>query len=195
MCPITLEPHGSSSVKLSRAQQQWLDGLKAGDGLTSPLSRMTTVGEKPVLLPIVVSLSPASGLRRFITTLATSYALREDDSGELMLMLSWGLEREALKSLVETFRRDGSSAEIGFELLMPVPESTAISASTSSKTPMSGISGVPCDYCKKPFKPQEAYVQFVVPEVNEMRLWHGRCAIKGGLGVKPPLDSLVTRKP
>jgi len=195
MCPTVSEPHGSNSVKLSRAQQQWLDGLKAGDGLTSPLSRLTPVGERPALLPIVVSLSPGDGLRRFLTVLATSYALKEDDTGELMLMLSWDLERGVLRSLVETSPRDGNAGEIGFEILMPVPESTAISASTLPGIPTSGISGVPCDYCRRPFKPREAYVQFVVPEVNEMRLWHGRCAIKGGLGVKPPLDSLVMQKP
>ena len=81
----------ADTVRLSPAQTKWLAGLKAGAGLTSQLSRMTTVGARPDLLPIVVSLSRGGGLSRFITTLATSYALKEDATGELMLMLSWGL--------------------------------------------------------------------------------------------------------
>jgi len=172
MCPIKVT--GADTLRLSPAQQQWLDGLQAGNGLSSGLSRLTNVGVKPDLVPIVVSLSPGDGLARFLTVLATSSALKEESTGELMLMLSLGLEREALRSLLGSSPSDGDSDEIGFDLLMPVSDATATSLSTSPRTQTSGTSGVPCDKCKAPIN--RDYVQVVTPP-HGMSLYHVSCAL------------------
>jgi len=172
MCPFRMT--GSDTLRLSEAQTKWLDGLKDGDGLSSPLSRLTTVGVRPDLLPIVVSLSRGDGLKRFLTCLATSSALREDVTGELMLMLSWGLEPAALRSLLAESPKGGDSVEIAFEILMSVSGATGTLLSTSPRTPTSGTSVGPCDHCGDLIIRGEPYVQTVRPP-HTMRIYHYAC--------------------
>lgn len=170
MCPTETQ---------SKVYKRLVDGLKAGRGLTSQLSPLMRDGARPDLIPIVFSALPSGGLRRFLTALATSYALREDDTGERMLILSWGLEAEALRSLLQTSLDDGDSDEITLELSMPVREQSGTSPSTSPSPLTTGLSGAPCDLCGEEISPGGSYVMVVTPP-DDMFLYHYSCDRRGG---------------
>lgn len=114
------EKVGGPEVKLSPVLQSLLSGLKAGGGITSLLSPSTLAGVRPDLVPIVVSLSHGDGLRLFLTSLATMYALRQEGSGERTLTLSFNLGREALQVLLDSYNNAGGSGEIPFEISLAV---------------------------------------------------------------------------
>lgn len=150
-----------------------VDGLRDGNGPSSLLSPSTIVGEKPDRIPIVVFLSVGDGLRTYRIALATSSALREDGTGEPILMLSWDLDPEAISQVARSAEAGGSDA-IRFETLIPAGEPNGTSRSISPRGPISGISGVPCDACKVPFKTGDAYTQVVFPP-DQLDLYHVTC--------------------
>lgn len=169
MCP-------APDVKLPRVLGGYLSGLRAGSGTSSPPSRSMIDGATSVLKPIVLSLSAGTGLKRFLTCLATIYALKEERSGEHMVTLCWGLEREALKSLIETSPKDGNSDEIAFELSMQAADPDTISPNTWSKEQMFGISGGLCDHCGLNFHPEQSYTVICNPP-SQLSLFHTSCTV------------------
>ena len=158
---------------LPTSLRRLVDGLSPGSGPSSLLSRSTIAGERPDLIPIVAYLSHGDGLKAFTTALATSCALREGGTGELTLMLSWGLDREVISGVVKSAEHGGSD-EITCEILIPAGEPNGTSRSISPRGPISGISGVPCDACKVPFKTGDAYTQVVFPP-DQLDLYHVTC--------------------
>lgn len=170
-----LQQKGSEHIRLTRAQEAWLNGFASSSGTSSPLSHLTVVGARKDLTPTVVLLSQGDGLRRFLTVLATTSALKEDRSGEHTLMLSLGLERAVLTSMLESFPSDGASDEIRFELLIPAGAPDGTSPNTSLRTQISGISGARCDLCGKGFKENQSYVQECSPLHQTMYLYHRDC--------------------
>jgi len=112
---------GSKEIRLPRALQSLVDGLRDGHGITSRPSLSMSGGARPDLVPIVVCVSRGGGLMRFLTCLATLYALKEEGTGDVILMHSYSLDAEMLMSLVRGSRRDGPSDEIQFEISMRAP--------------------------------------------------------------------------
>jgi len=167
----------TDAIKLPPVLEGLLSGLRDGSGISSPPSRSTIDGATSVLKPIVLSLSAGTGLKHFLTTLATIYALKEERSGEHMVTLSWGLEREALKSLIESSRKDGDSDEIAFDLSIQALAPDTISPNMFSKDVMFGISGGICDWCQKPFKANHAYTTLCNPVLQSLQLYHSECLI------------------
>ena len=166
-----------ASIILPRPLQRFLDGLRAGRGISSQPSPLTTDGARPDLTPIVCSLSRAGGLTHFLTTLATISAWNEEGTGEPILMLSWGLEPEALKSLLETSGERGGAGEIAFSVTMSAGEPAGTSPSTSPKHRIIGTLGAPCERCRLPFRPGEAYIEIVIPP-DRLMVYHGSCGVK-----------------
>jgi len=111
----------SKEITLPRSLQRLVDGLRAGHGTTSLPSLSMTGGARPDLVPIVVCITRGGGLTTFLTCLATLYALKEEGSGETILMHSYSLDAGALTSLLEASPRDGNSDEIRFEISMRAP--------------------------------------------------------------------------
>lgn len=171
MCP----DNSSSEVRLPSSLQRLAAGLRAGGGASSQRSLSMIDGERLDLIPIVFSLSPSGGLTRFLTVLGTLRALREESSGERILMLSWGLEREDLKSLLESSLNDGDSGEITFELSIPAEGPNGMSPSTSPKPQITGLSGVPCDRCGQEILLGDSYVTRCDPP-HGLIVWHPHCA-------------------
>lgn len=161
-------------TRLPRPLQTLVAGLKAGSGTTSPRSHLMNVGGRPDLIPIVFSITPGGGLTRFLTTLGTLSALKEERSGERILMLSWGLEREDLRSLLQTSVDDGGAGEIAFDLSIPAEVPNGTSPSISPRPQTSGISGVPCDVCGQPIRSGDPYASWVIPP-DDMSLYHPHC--------------------
>ena len=172
---MTWPIHTRPDVQLPEVLKQWRRGLEAGSGSNSPHSHSMTVGEQAVLKPIVLSLSAGTGLKRFLTALATIYALKEEASGEHMVTLCWGMEREALRSLIETSVSDGDSEEIGFELSIAAEGPATTSPNTFSKHQMFGIQGAKCDACGEAFQKQHAYTTICSPELQSLALYHSAC--------------------
>jgi len=108
-------------IKLPRALDNLVIGLRAGHGITSPRSPLTKDGVRPDLVPIVVTFSHETGLKSFLTCLATLSALKEVRSGDVILTFSFNLLRADLTSLLETSRKGGPSDEIPFEISMQAP--------------------------------------------------------------------------
>lgn len=167
-----------NSTRLPRSLQRLADGLKAGAGPTSQRSPLTRVGESPALLPIVVSRSRGSGLKRFLTTLGTMSALREGSTGERILTLSLDLDAAAFLSLIEPSEKRGAMAEISLDLSFPTEPLSGTSASTWSKRQTFGISVDHCDHCDQPIQPRQAYVAFTDPVADSLRLVHRACIAK-----------------
>lgn len=176
MCPSgSVGTHSPEARSLPRALQRWLTTWLESRGDNSPHSPSTIVGARPDLIPIVVGVSRGSGLKRFLTALATFSALKEAATGELILTLSWESDREDLRSVLGLSGNGGGSEGIGLKLSIPAGELPAMSPSTSSNLQTTGISGVPCDHCGSPFQPRQGYVQIVDPERDAMRLVHRAC--------------------
>jgi len=116
MC--ALENSGKAPLILPRSLENLAIGLKAGVGITSQRSLSHRAGGQPVLVPTVVCITLATGFMTFLTTLATLSALSEERSGDVILTQSFNLDRGALKSLLESSLKDGSSEEIKFEIMM-----------------------------------------------------------------------------
>lgn len=167
--------HTRADVQLPEVLKQWRTSLEAGNGANLPPSHSMTVGEQGVLKPIVLSLYAGSGLKRFLTVLATIYALKEGRSGEHMVTLCWGLEREALKSLIETSRDDGDSDEIMFELSIAAEGPATTSPNTFSKHQMFGIQGAKCDFCGEAFQKHQSYTTICSPALQSLHLYHSEC--------------------
>jgi len=170
MCPGS----GPPDFRLPPVLEHYLFGLRNGSGTNSPPSRSTIDGATSVLKPIVLSLSRGTGLKRFLTALATIYALKEARSGEHMVTLSWGLERAALKSLIEAYPSDGDSDEIVFELSIQALAPDSISQNPWSREQMFGISGGLCDHCKEGFSPTQGYMTICYPP-SQLKLYHSDC--------------------
>ena len=147
-------------MRLPTSLQRLVDGLKGTSGPRSALSLLTTGGVKPDQVPIVVYRSRATGQSGWSTHLATICALKEDVTGERILMLSW--DQDAV-SPFEPSETPGDSGEIRFDLLIPIEGLSGIVPSTSRKPRTSGISGVPCDVCRKPFEKGDWYRSEVRP--------------------------------
>jgi len=156
MCP-------TDDIRLPPVLEGYLSGLRAGSGTSSPPSRSTIDGASSVLKPIVLSLSAGTGLKHFLTALATIYALKEERSGEHMVTLSWGLEREALRSLIEHSQSAGNSDEIGFDLSIQALAPDTTSPNMWSREQMFGISGGLCDHCNRSFHPTQSYTVICNP--------------------------------
>jgi len=171
MCP----PAEPADVRLPPVLEHYLSGLRNGSGTSSPPSRSTIDGATSVLKPIVLSLSRGTGLKHFLTSLATIYALKEERSGEHMVTLSWGLEREALKSLIEAYPKDGNSDEIVFEVSIQALGQDSISQNTWSREQTFGISGGVCDHCGLNFHPKQSYTTICNPP-SHLSLYHSSCA-------------------
>jgi len=167
--------HTPADVRLPQVLKRWHSSLQAGNGSSLPHSHSMSDGDRPVLKPIVLSISAGDGLNRFLTALATIYALKEEASGEHMVTLCWGMERAALRSLIETSQSDGSSDEIKFELSIAAEGPAITSQNTFSKRPMYGIQGVLCDRCEVAFTGNESYTTICSPAVQQMRLYHSAC--------------------
>jgi len=167
--------HKRADVQLPQVLKQWRRGLEAGNGSSSPRSHSMTDGAQGVLKPIVLSLYAGSGLKRYLTALATTYALKEEASGEHMVMLCWDMEREALKSLIETSVSDGDSDEISFELSIAAEGPATTSPNTFSKHQMFGIQGARCDRCGEAFQKDQSYTTICSPELQSLHLYHSDC--------------------
>lgn len=116
------EPHGSSQeIVLPKSLRRLVDGLRAGVGITSQPSLLMRGGARPDLVPIVVCITRGGGFTTFLTTLATLYALKEEGTGDVILMHSYSLDAAALRSLLEASPKDGGSDEIRFEISMRAP--------------------------------------------------------------------------
>lgn len=148
-------------MRLPKSLQHLVDGLKGGSGPRSLLSRLTIVGEKPDRVPIVVWQSRENGSSVYRETLATISALREDASGERILMLSWG--SLASDSSSENADLGGHTDVIEYDLLLPIELLSGTLQSISPRPLTTGISGVPCDGCGTPFKRQDSYRTSVMP--------------------------------
>ncbi len=108
-------------IRLPSSLQRLVDGLRRGHGTTSQPSLLMKGGARPDLVPIVVCITRGSGFTTFLTALATLYALREEGSGETILMHSYSLDTAVLTSLLEASPKDGRSDEIRFEISMRAP--------------------------------------------------------------------------
>lgn len=172
---MTWPIHSPADVRLPSVLKRWETSLRNGRGSISPRSPLMTGGAQAVLKPIVLTLSAGTGLKRFLTALATIYALKEEASGEHMAMLCWGMEREALRSLIETSQSDGNSDEITFELSIAAEGPATTSPNTWSRHQMSGIQGAICDLCEEPFRPHQPYTTICSPELQSLRLYHSDC--------------------
>jgi len=116
----------SKEVILPKSLQNLVNGLRAGHGITSQPSLLISGGARPDLVPIVVCITRGGGFTTFLTALATLYALKEEATGEVILMHSYSLDVGALTSLLEASPKDGHSDEIRFEISMrsPGPDGT-----------------------------------------------------------------------
>ncbi len=108
-------------IRLPKVLRRLVDGLRGGVGITSQPSLSIVGGARPDLVPIVVCVSRGTGLTSFLTSLATLYALKEEGTGDVILMHSYSLDAAALRSLLETSRKAGNSDEITFEISMRAP--------------------------------------------------------------------------
>jgi len=169
--------HTPTDVRLPPVLKACLAGLRSGTGSSLRLSPSTNDGAQAVLKPIVLSLSAADGLRTFLTALATIYALREEASGEHMVTLCWGMEREALRSLIDSSRKDGDSDEIGFELSIAAEGPATTSPNMWSSAQMLGLRGARCDACEEPFKEHQSYTTICSPELQSLQLYHSACVV------------------
>ena len=111
----------SKEIKLPRSLERLVNGLRAGHGISSLPSLSTNAGARPDLVPIVVCITRGGGFTTFLTVLATFSALKEEVSGETILMHSYSLDVGALTSLLESSPKDGRSDEIRFEISMRAP--------------------------------------------------------------------------
>ncbi len=116
----------SKEITLPSALQNLVNGLRAGHGIISQPSVSIHGGVRPDLVPIVVCVSQGAGLTRFLTCLATLYALKEESSGDVILMHSYSLDAGMLTSLLAHSPKDGDGGEIKFEISMrqPGPDGT-----------------------------------------------------------------------
>jgi len=169
--------HTPTDVQLPQVLKQCLRGLRAGGGSSSARLLSMTAGVQGVLKPIVLSLYAGTGLRRFLTALATTYALREEASGEHMVTLCWDLERAALKSLIETSQSDGDSDVISFELSIAAEGPATTSPNTFSRHQMFGIQGARCDFCGEAFQKDQSYTTICSPELQSLHLYHSECMV------------------
>ena len=124
------EPGNSKPTRLGRGLENLAVGLRAGVGITSQRSVSMIGGEIPDLVPVVVCLSREDGFTTFLTALATLCALKEERSGDVILMQSFNLDVGALTSLLETSRASGNAAVIRFEISMKSPGPDGTFAST-----------------------------------------------------------------
>ena len=111
----------SEEVRLPDSLRSLVNGLRRGVGITSQRSLSMIGGVRPDLVPIVVCLSRDAGFTTFLTSLATLSALREEGSGDVILMLSFNLGVGAFTSLLATSAKDGKKGVITFEISMPQP--------------------------------------------------------------------------
>jgi len=169
--------HTPTDVQLPQVLKQHLRGLQDGHGSNSARSLSTIAGVQGVLKPIVLSLYAGTGLRRFLTALATTFALREEASGEHMVTVCWVMEREALKSLIETSVSDGDSDEIAFELSIAAEGPATTSPNTFSKHQMFGIQGAKCDFCGEAFRKDQSYTTICSPALQALYLYHSACMV------------------
>jgi len=175
VCPA----NGTPEIRLPPPLERWLRGSMASGGTTLPHSPTVVGGASPDRLPIVVSLTHRSGLKRFLIVLATSSALKEGDTGALILTHSWGLAREDVTALLDSYQIGGEQDEIGFAITMQAGMASDItSRSTLSKTLISGPLGVPCDLCSKNILPEDEYFTLTVPP-HGLSIYHRTCA-RGG---------------
>ena len=185
MCPK--EPMRSPLVKPSVPGSTPGSGISSSPSPSGPRSPALTTttsppdvahaapaGPEPALIQAVHSLSAGTGLRRFLTVLATSSLSKGVEEDERMLTFSWGLERAVLTSIIENF--DGVGDEIQCELSIPLEALGTTSASTSRRTQTSGRSGVnfDCDGCGEPRAKGEPYVMVVRPP-HGLSLYHETC--------------------
>jgi len=112
---------GSKEVKLPASLNALVNGLRAGHGINSQPSLSTNAGARPVLVPIVVSLTRDGGFTTFLTALATLSALKEEVSGDVILTHSFSLDVGVLMSLLETSRKGGILDVIRLEISMQSP--------------------------------------------------------------------------
>lgn len=167
-------------MRLPTSLQNLVDGLKGGSGPRSLLSHSMTVGVKPDRVPIVVYRSRGNGSNDYRETLATICALREDASGERILMLSWDLQPSG--SPLDGDAPNGPTAETLYDVLIPIERLAGTLRSMSPSLPTIGISGVPCDGCGEPMTPGTPYRTDVAPGPKEsgaggrLRLLCLRCA-------------------
>jgi len=108
-------------IRLPASLQNLVNGLRRGLGITSQPSLSMQDGARPDLVPIVVCITRGSGFTTFLTALATLYALKEESTGEVILMCSYSLDAAALTSLLAHSPKDGHSDEIRFETSMRAP--------------------------------------------------------------------------
>jgi len=172
---MTWPIHTQPDVRLPEVLKRWQSSLRDGHGSNSAPLRSTNNGGTPVLKPVVLTISSGDGLKRFLTTLASISALREERSGEHMVTVSWAMEREALKSLIETSPKDGNSEEIRFELSMAAEGPATTSLNTWSKNQMLGLVGARCDLCEEPFQLHQSYTTICCPELQSLQLYHSAC--------------------
>lgn len=148
-------------MRLPRSLQHLVDGLKGGNGPRSLLLRSTIVGVKPDRVPIVVYRSRENGSSGYRETLATICALKEDASGERILMLSW--DSQPSESWDGGEDQAGPTDVTQFDVLIPIERLVGTLRSMSPRLPTIGISGVPCDLCGEPLKTGGAYRTDVLP--------------------------------
>jgi len=168
--------NSSENSSLTPGLKQWARGLDASNGSSSLLSRLTAASAiPPVLKPIVLSLSARGGLSRYLISLATIYALREEASGEHMVTLSWDLETEAVTSVLKASQNGGTPGEIEFALTMSNEGQPGTSPSMSLRPQPLGVSGVPCDVCGTPLEKNQDYTTICSPNRNALTLAHSGC--------------------
>jgi len=111
----------SKEIPLPKSLSNLVNGLRAGHGITSQPSLSMSGGARPDLVPMVVCVTRGGGFTTFLTVLATLYALKEESTGDVILMHSYSLDAGALTSLLEASPKDGRSDEIRFEISMRAP--------------------------------------------------------------------------
>lgn len=165
--------------RVSEVLRRLVDGLGSGSGVRSLLSRSGLIGEKPDQTPGGFLLTHASGSRLFLEPQVTTFALREDVTGERILTFSWGVETTDILPFLTTHSANGGEPDgITYELLIPIDRLSGISRSTSPRLPITGISEVPCDTCPELVRKGEPYATLVMPP-HQMYLLCWRCAQKG----------------
>lgn len=167
-------------IKLPGPLERWLRGSVVTAGTISPPSPTGRPGESLDRQPIVVSLTHKSGLKTYRTALATSSALKEENTGALILTHSWGLDRAAAIEQLNSYPSNGEAVEIESAItMMAGTESDTTSRSILSRIPISGPLAVNCDLCSRHIASGDPYITVVRPP-HDQWIYHPMC-VKGSV--------------